>query len=130
MRLIITLWLVAAAAFLGEDRAIDVLTSRNNLARTGVNADERTPRPRTATHARSASSGPLYADAIVFTRGASLLAGINQRGEPVHAWVQARWRGTEPHDYSGHAPNARTNADGWIELRTPAHSYVTMAPLR
>ena len=67
---------------------------------------------------------------IAFTRGASLLAGINQSGAPVRPRVQTGWRNTELHDYTGHAPNRRTDNDGWIDLEIPAQSYVMMAPLR
>lgn len=70
------------------------------------------------------------ADIIVFTRGASLLAGINQRGTAVQPRVQTGWRNTELHDFSGHAPNQRTDGDGWVDVPIPAQSYVMMAPLR
>ena len=70
------------------------------------------------------------ADTIVFTRGASLLAGINQRGMPVQHRIKTGWRYTELHDYSGHVPNRHTDGDGWVDLPIPAQSYVMMAPLR
>jgi len=70
------------------------------------------------------------ADTIVFTRGARLLAGINQRGSAVRPRVQTNWSNTELHDYSGHAPNVRTDDGGWVDLPIPASSYVMMAPLR
>jgi len=70
------------------------------------------------------------ADTIIFTRGSSLLAGINQRGAPVQYRVQTGWKNTELHDYSGHVPNRRTEDDGTIDLAIPALSYVMMAPLR
>jgi alpha-amylase len=69
------------------------------------------------------------ADTLVFTRGASLLAGLNQRGEPVHRRVQTGWHDTELHDHSGHVPNVRTDADGWVDLALPAMGYVMLAPL-
>jgi alpha-amylase len=70
------------------------------------------------------------AETIVFTRGASLLAGINQSGTPVQHRIQTGWRNTELHDYSGHVPNRQTDDDGSVELPIPAQSYVMMAPLR
>jgi alpha-amylase len=68
--------------------------------------------------------------AIVFSRGDSLLAGINQRGEWFSRWVETPWRNTQLHDYTGHVGDQRTNADGWVELWIPPLSYVMMAPLR
>jgi len=44
--------------------------------------------------------------------------------------VQTNWSNTELHDYSGHAPNVRTDDGGWVDLPIPASSYVMMAPLR
>ncbi|MEJ8849506.1 alpha-amylase domain-containing protein [Variovorax rhizosphaerae] len=67
---------------------------------------------------------------IVFTRGASLLAGINQSGTATRPRVQTGWRNTELHDYTGHVANRRTDDGGWIDLEIPAQSYVMMAPLR
>jgi alpha-amylase len=70
------------------------------------------------------------ADTIVFTRGASLLAAINQRGEWVSKWVETPWVNTRIHDYTGHVEDEQTNAAGWVELWIPPLSYVMMAPLR
>ena len=68
------------------------------------------------------------ADTIVFSRGANLLAGINQRGTQVQPRVQTGWRNTELHDFSGHVANRWTDGDGWIDLPIPALGYVMMAP--
>lgn len=70
------------------------------------------------------------ANSIVFTRGANLLAGINQGGSPVQHRVKTGWRNTELHDYSGHVPNQHTDSDGWVDLPIPELSFVMMAPLR
>jgi alpha-amylase len=70
------------------------------------------------------------ADTIVFTRGTSLLAGINQNGGWVSKWVQTPWVNTRLHDYTGHVEDEVTNDQGWVELWIPPLSYVMMAPLR
>lgn len=70
------------------------------------------------------------ADTIVFSRGDSLLAGINQRGTPVTHRVQTPWIDTELHDYSGHVGNRRTDGAGGLDLQLPASGYAMLAPLR
>jgi alpha-amylase len=70
------------------------------------------------------------ADTIVFSRGNSLLAAINQSGVWVSKWVQTPWVNTQIHDYSGHVQDERTNDAGWLELFIPPQGYVMMAPLR
>jgi alpha-amylase len=70
------------------------------------------------------------ADTIVFSRGNSLLAAINQSGAGVSKWVQSPWVNTQIHDYSGHVQDERTNDAGWVELFIPPQSYVMMAPVR
>ena len=69
-------------------------------------------------------------DTIIFTRGARLLAGINQRGTAVNHRVRTNWIDVELHDYSGHIGNQHTDGDGWVNLPIPASSYVMVAPLR
>jgi alpha-amylase len=70
------------------------------------------------------------ADTIVFTRGNSLLAAINQRGTWVDRWVQTPWTNTQIHDYTGQVQDERTNDAGWVQIWIPPQGYVMMAPLR
>jgi alpha-amylase len=70
------------------------------------------------------------ADTIIFTRGDSLLAGINQRGDWVNKWVATPWVNRRIHDYTGHVQDETTNGDGWVEAWIPPLGYIMMAPLR
>lgn len=67
-------------------------------------------------------------DFIIYERinQPGLIVGLNDN--PHHSrqqWVQTQFGGfTTLHDYTGNAPDIRTEADGRVEIKVPANSYV------
>lgn len=72
-------------------------------------------------------------DLLVYERSGApgLLVGLNDN----QVWARSEWVQTSfgsfitLHDYTGNAPDLRTEADGRVEIKVPANSYVAYAPV-
>jgi alpha-amylase len=69
-------------------------------------------------------------DLYVFERQGSLLTGLNDApGYWRSEWVRTEFGpNVRLHDYSGHAGDVWTNAQGWVQLAVPPGGYVMYAP--
>ncbi len=72
----------------------------------------------------------VYGDqnTLIFERGNNLLAALNSNGFWANIWVWTPWQNTQLHDYTGHAGNIWTNADGWVSVPIPPVGYTMYAP--